>query len=89
MIDKDGNNTQIYYSYLKPYLKPNGKIKDCAGDTKCKEFAEIMKKVAWETDKEVTLQQTPALKGEASSYSSSNYIEAQDSPTPYTSLDVL
>ncbi|WP_250295652.1 hypothetical protein [Wolbachia endosymbiont of Oedothorax gibbosus] len=55
MIDKDGNNTKIYYSSLSPYLNANGHIKDCAGDAKCKNFAEIMKKVAWDSDKEVLL----------------------------------
>ncbi|WP_245970078.1 putative sodium/potassium/calcium exchanger [Wolbachia endosymbiont of Bemisia tabaci] len=56
MIDKDGNNTTIYYSSLSPYLKANGHIKDCAGEANCKKFAEIMKKVAWYTNKEVLLK---------------------------------
>ncbi len=56
MIDKEGNNTQILYSSLKPYLKANGKIKDCGVDKKCEDFAKIMKKVAWDSDKEVLLK---------------------------------
>ncbi|WP_375603652.1 hypothetical protein NOX90_04035 [Wolbachia endosymbiont of Anurida maritima] len=56
MIDKEGNNTKIYYSSLSLYLKANGHIKDCAGDANCKSFAEIMKKVAWDSDKEVLLK---------------------------------
>lgn len=56
MIDKEGNNTQITYASLQPYLRSDGHIKDCAGDAKCKSFAEIMKKVAWDNDKEVLLK---------------------------------
>ncbi|WP_264704301.1 hypothetical protein [Wolbachia endosymbiont (group B) of Apotomis betuletana] len=56
MIDKEGNNTQIHYNLLKPYLKANGKIKDCGNDQKCKDYIPIMKKVAWDTDKEVLLK---------------------------------
>ncbi|WP_241653924.1 hypothetical protein [Wolbachia endosymbiont of Nilaparvata lugens] len=56
MIDKEGNNTQIHYNLLKPYLKANGKIKDCGSDHKCNEYIPIMEKVAWNSDKEVLLK---------------------------------
>ncbi len=56
MIDKEGNNTQVHYNSLKPYLKLNGKIKDCGNDQKCKDYNAIMEKVAWDSDKEVLLK---------------------------------
>jgi len=56
MIDREGNNTQIHYNLLKPYLKLNGKIKDCGNDQKCKDYTSIMEKVAWDSDKEVLLK---------------------------------
>ncbi|MGL9758025.1 MAG: hypothetical protein ACR5LA_04105 [Wolbachia sp.] len=56
MIDKEGNNTQVHYNSLKPYLKLNGKIKDCGNDQKCKDYTAIMEKVAWDSDKEVLLK---------------------------------
>ncbi|UIP92664.1 hypothetical protein JSQ73_005890 [Wolbachia endosymbiont of Anopheles demeilloni] len=56
MINKEGDNTKIHYSSLLLHLKANGHIKDCAGNADCKSFAEIMKKVAWDTDKEVLLK---------------------------------
>ncbi|MBR9983761.1 MAG: hypothetical protein MUP48_03340 [Wolbachia endosymbiont of Homalodisca vitripennis] len=56
MIDKEGNNTQVRYNSLKPYLKLNGKIRDCGNDQKCKDYNAIMEKVAWDSDKEVLLK---------------------------------
>ncbi|WP_425383879.1 hypothetical protein [Wolbachia endosymbiont (group B) of Anania hortulata] len=56
MIDKEGNNTQVQYNSLKPYLKLNGKIRDCGNDQKCKDYNAIMEKVAWDSDKEVLLK---------------------------------
>ncbi|WP_343288888.1 hypothetical protein [Wolbachia endosymbiont of Encarsia formosa] len=56
MIDKEGNNTQVDYNSLKPYLKLNGKIKDYGNDQKCKDYTSIMEKVAWDSDKEVLLK---------------------------------
>jgi hypothetical protein len=35
IIDKDGNDTGIYYSYLKPFLNPDGTMKDCRSNAKC------------------------------------------------------
>ncbi|UIP91601.1 hypothetical protein IYZ83_005665 [Wolbachia pipientis] len=56
MINKEGDNTKVNYSNLLPYFKANGHIKDCTGDANCKSFIEIMKKVAWDTDKEILLK---------------------------------
>ncbi|WP_338406686.1 hypothetical protein [Wolbachia endosymbiont (group A) of Longitarsus flavicornis] len=75
MIDKEGNNTQILYGSLKPYLKANGKIKDCGVDKKCEDFAKIMKKVAWDSDKEVLLK-TVFDSTETNPY----YYDNEDSP---------
>uniref|UniRef100_A0A3B0JHM8 Uncharacterized protein n=1 Tax=Wolbachia endosymbiont of Aleurodicus dispersus TaxID=1288877 RepID=A0A3B0JHM8_9RICK len=55
MIDREGNETGESYFSLTPYLN-NGHIKDCLGNTTCKKFAAIMKKVAWDSDKEVLLK---------------------------------
>lgn len=80
MIDRDGNNTNVYYSYLQPYLKANGHIKDCANDKKCKEFAETMKDVAWESDKTVVLKVPSRNTEKTSTYSYD--VDNQDIHTP-------
>lgn len=69
MIDKEGNNTQVHYNLLKPYLELNGKIKDCGGnDQKCKDYNAIMEKVAWNSDKEVLLKTAVNNTQEANPY---------------------
>ncbi|MCA7010972.1 hypothetical protein [Wolbachia endosymbiont of Tribolium confusum] len=68
MIDKEGNNTQVHYNSLKPYLKLNGKIKDCENDQKCKDYTAIMEKVAWDSDKEVLLKTAVNNTQEANPY---------------------
>ncbi|WGJ61662.1 hypothetical protein [Wolbachia endosymbiont of Frankliniella intonsa] len=74
MIDKEGNNTQIHYNLLKPYLKANGKIKYCGNDQKCKDYIPIMKKVAWDTDKEVLLKTVFDDMQRASPYYEDNHV---------------
>ncbi|MDR0773571.1 MAG: hypothetical protein LBE46_04645 [Wolbachia pipientis] len=56
IIDKDGNNTGIYYYQLKPHLNPDGTMKDCGSNAKCQEYAKIIDKILWTSDKEVTLK---------------------------------
>ncbi|WP_265028079.1 MULTISPECIES: hypothetical protein [unclassified Wolbachia] len=68
MIDKEGNNTQVHYNSLKPYLKLNGKIRDCGNDQKCKDYNAIMEKVAWDSDKEVLLKTAVNNTQEANPY---------------------
>lgn len=68
MIDKEGNNTQVHYNSLKPYLKLNGKIKDCGNDQKCKDYNAVIEKVAWDSDKEVLLKTAVNNTQEANPY---------------------
>ncbi|WP_341820034.1 MULTISPECIES: hypothetical protein [unclassified Wolbachia] len=77
MIDKEGNNTQVHYNSLKPYLKLNGKIRDCGNDKKCKDYNAIMEKVAWDSDKEVLLKTAVNNTQEANPY----YYENEDNST--------
>ncbi|CAH2210781.1 jg17560 [Pararge aegeria aegeria] len=77
MIDKEGNNTQVHYNSLKPYLKLNGKIRDCGNDQKCKDYNAIMEKVAWDSDKEVLLKTAVNNTQEANPY----YYENEDNST--------
>ncbi len=70
IIDKDGNNTGIYYSQLKPHLNPDGTMKDCGSNAKCQEYAKIIDKILWTSDKEVTLK-IPDNSVEKRSYSPS------------------
>lgn len=83
MIDRDGNNTQEKYSSLKHYLKSDGKIKDCAGDTECEKFAKTMKAVAWETNQAI-LVKTSDNAEKTSAYSHDN--ESQDIFLSYPDL---
>ena len=77
MIDKEGNNTQVRYNSLKPYLKLNGKIKDCGDNQKCKDYIPIMEKVAWNSDKEVLLKTAVNNTQEVNPY----YYENEDNST--------
>ncbi|NEV49590.1 hypothetical protein EUZ93_03760 [Wolbachia pipientis] len=70
IIDKDGNNTGIYYYQLKPHLNPDGTMKDCGSNAKCQEYAKIIDKILWTSDKEVTLK-IPDNSVEKRSYSPS------------------
>ncbi|WP_407512580.1 hypothetical protein [Wolbachia endosymbiont of Trichogramma kaykai] len=38
MVDKECNNTKVYYDALKSYLNDDGKIKDCGDNQECKEL---------------------------------------------------
>lgn len=68
MIDKEGNNTKVYYDVLKRYLNDDGKIKDCGDNQKCKDYIPIMEKVAWNSDKEVLLKTAVNNTQEANPY---------------------
>ncbi|WP_341815402.1 MULTISPECIES: hypothetical protein [unclassified Wolbachia] len=68
MIDKEGNNTKVYYDALKRYLNDDGKIKDCGDNQKCKDYIPIMEKVAWNSDKEVLLKTAVNNTQEANPY---------------------
>ncbi|UVW83580.1 hypothetical protein [Wolbachia endosymbiont of Aedes albopictus] len=70
IIDKDGNNTGIYYSQLKPHLNRDGTMKDCGSNAKCQEYAKIIDKILWTSNKEVTLK-IPDNSVEKRSYSPS------------------
>ena len=45
MIDKEGNNTQVRYNSLKPYLKLNGKIKDCGDNQSVRIIFQLWRKL--------------------------------------------
>ncbi|WCR58308.1 hypothetical protein [Wolbachia endosymbiont of Ctenocephalides felis wCfeJ] len=68
VIDKDGNNTGIGYVELKPYLNPNGTMKDCGDNVDCQKYAKIVDQVLWTSDKEVELK-IPENIGEKPSHS--------------------
>ncbi|MBC6686416.1 hypothetical protein H9I48_04180 [Wolbachia pipientis] len=70
IIDKDGNNTGIYYYQLKPHLNRDGTMKDCGSNAKCQEYAKIIDKILWTSNKEVTLK-IPDNSVEKRSYSPS------------------
>ncbi|MGL9779316.1 MAG: hypothetical protein ACR5K5_03560 [Wolbachia sp.] len=56
IIDKNGNNTGINYNRVKPYLNPDGTVKDCMGSLDCQKYAKIIDQVLWASDKEVKLK---------------------------------